>query len=428
MTCDYCFLPLEDIGRHNRYYFSRILDFKKLSHREFNANFLYYRDWLNYDTSAFCRGGSVFCYKIEPLRQNSYSTWYCCKDCAIKESIRSNAILFYYDEYERSVAFFTPHIHEINRAINESEDTPLLMMEWSAENWFQHPEDYQDLRQYGFCNQYPVFETNKFKIVKPSAYLFEEYKKLVLQPDFQKDFWGANGIEISQHIKKEFPNWLKSVDIHFGRRLMIEWFITDKMNAFMGFIHLTCMYPAYPYKWVVEFGLKKEYRRRGIMKSVLNIIIEWAKENGCDEIYAISEDYNTATHRLINGLPYMIQESTKMMSDQFGGFRPMKNFIINLQQQSGEQRLAYFYDAVQFYRQKRYEESVKSFKQALAAPYQAGTPYTDAQIYSNMGMALSSLKRYYEAFQCLKKAQCLGLNNSSIEKELLWLKNNCNLS
>ena len=67
------------------------------------------------------------------------------------------------------------------------------------------------------------------------------------------------------------------------------------------------------------------------MKSVLNIIIEWAKENGCDEIYAISEDYNTATHRLINGLPYMIQESTKMMSDQFGGFRPMKNFIINLQ-------------------------------------------------------------------------------------------------
>lgn len=164
------------------------------------------------------------------------------------------------------------------------------------------------------------------------------------------------------------------------------------------------------------------------MKSVLNIIIEWAKENGCDEIYAISEDYNIATHRLINGLPYMIQESTKMMSDQFGGFRPMKNFIINLQQQSGEQRLANFYDAVQFYRQKRYEESVKSFKQALAAPYQSGTPYTDAQIYSNMGMALSSLKRYYEAFQCLKKAQCLGLNNSSIEKELLWLKNNCNLS
>ena len=106
MTCDYCYVPLEDTGRHNRYYFSRILDFKKLSPREFNANFSYYRDWLNYDTSAFCRGGSVFCYKIEPLRQNSYSTWYCCKDCAIKESIRSNAILFYYDEYEKICCIF----------------------------------------------------------------------------------------------------------------------------------------------------------------------------------------------------------------------------------------------------------------------------------------------------------------------------------
>lgn len=76
------------------------------------------------------------------------------------------------------------------------------MMEWGTENWFQHPEDYQDLSQYGFCDQYPVFETNKFKIVKPNAYLFEEYKKLVLQPDFQKDFWGTNGIEISNTLKR----------------------------------------------------------------------------------------------------------------------------------------------------------------------------------------------------------------------------------
>lgn len=428
MTCDYCFLPLEDTGRHNRYYFSKILDFKKLSPREFNANFSYYRDWLKYDTSAFCGGGSVFCYKIEPLHQNSYSTWYCCKDCAIKESIRSNSILFYYDEYERSVAFFTPHIHEINRAIDESENTPLLMMEWSAENWFQQPEDYQNLRQYGSENNYPIFETDICKIIKPNISLFEEYKKLVLQPDFQKDFWGTNGADISNHIKKEFPKWLKSVDIHFGRRLMIEWFITNKNDDFMGFIHLTCMYPAFPYKWVVEFGLKKEYRGKGLMKNVLTHISNWAKLNGCDEIYAISEEHNVVAHKLIRKLPYLVQEFTKMMSDQFSGCRLMKNFIINLQQQSTELRLIYFYNAIQYFKMKQYEESVNAFKQALAAPYQSGTPYTDAQIYSNMGIALSSLKKYHEAFQCLKKAQYLGLNNSSIEKELLWIKNNCNLS
>ena len=95
-------------------------------------------------------------------------------------------------------------------------------------------------------------------------------------------------------------------------------------------------------------------------------------------------------------------------------------------QLAGE-RTAYFNQAVQYYRQKAYAESVESFNQALEQPYQPGTPYTDAQIYSNMGMALSSLKRYNEAFQSLKKAQSLGLNNPSIEKELAWLRNNVGL-
>jgi hypothetical protein len=34
------------------------------------------------------------------------------------------------------------------------------------------------------------------------------------------------------------------------------------------------------------------------------------------------------------------------------------------------------------------------------------------------------LRLYREAFNALKKAQSLGLNNPSIEKELLWLRNN----
>jgi tetratricopeptide (TPR) repeat protein len=92
-------------------------------------------------------------------------------------------------------------------------------------------------------------------------------------------------------------------------------------------------------------------------------------------------------------------------------------------QLAGE-RTMYFNQAVHCYRQKDYIRAVQNFRQALNEPYQSGTPYTDAQIYSNMGMALSSLHQYREAFNALKKAQSLGLNNPSIEKELLWLRNN----
>lgn len=88
------------------------------------------------------------------------------------------------------------------------------------------------------------------------------------------------------------------------------------------------------------------------------------------------------------------------------------------------QRTMYFNQAVHCYRQKDYIGAINAFRQALNEPYQPGTPYSDAQIYSNMGMALSSVRQYREAFNALKKAQSLGLNNPSIEKELLWLRNN----
>lgn len=88
------------------------------------------------------------------------------------------------------------------------------------------------------------------------------------------------------------------------------------------------------------------------------------------------------------------------------------------------QRTMYFNQAVHYYRQKNYVGAINAFRQALNEPYQPGTPYTDAQIYSNMGMSLSSVGQYREAFNALKKAQQLGLNNPSIEKELLWLRNN----
>ena len=334
MTCDCCYKPLASIGRHNRYYMCRILEFEKVSPLEYQYNFDYYNNqnetWINYDTSPYSYNGKVYCYKIEPPSPRGYSTWYCCKQCALNAAKRMNAMAFYYDEDEGSVAFLTPHMVEINRAIQESDYTPLLMMEWGEQNWFQKPSDFKDLRQYGTDCHYPTFSTRICNIVKPNSLLLDGYTKLVLDSNFQKDFWGSNGMDISNHIKSSLPGFLKHVDVDFGRRLMIEWFITNKANEFIGFIHLTCMSNAFPYKWVVEFGLVREYRGRGIMNTVLRGIVNWAKENGCDQIYAISEEHNHPAHALLRNLPYNVTEKMTHMSDQFGGFRPMRNYMIQL--------------------------------------------------------------------------------------------------
>ena len=325
---------MASIGRHNKYYAVKILEFCKVTPYEFNRRYEYFNNpnetRFNYDTSPYCHGGYVYCYKTEELTPQSYSTWFCSNKCALEAAKKMNAVMYYWDESERSVSFITPHIVEINDAINESEYTPLLMMEWPEEYWFQKKSNYKDLRQYGFENTYPEFRDAQYNIVKPTAFLFDDYKAFMLDPSFQKDFWGDSNEIVRKSVMDAIPNFLRHVDVDFGRRMMIDWFITNKNGQFMGFIHLSCMTPAFPYKWVVEFGLKKEYRRRGIMKAVLNRIVSWAKTNGCDHLYAISEEFNKAAHATIKSLPYPIQESATAMSDDKAGFRPMRVFSINL--------------------------------------------------------------------------------------------------
>ena len=86
-----------------------------------------------------------------------------------------------------------------------------------------------------------------------------------------------------------------------------------------------------------------------------------------------------------------------------------------------------FNQAADAFRRKDYITSIRLFEKALEEPCQPGSPVSDAQIYSNMGMAYSSLRQYQEAFKYLKKAQAMGLTNASIERELAWLRNNVGL-
>lgn len=65
--------------------------------------------------------------------------------------------------------------------------------------------------------------------------------------------------------------------------------------------------------------------------------------------------------------------------------------------------------------------------EALKIPQTEGSQLTDAQIYSNLGMAYSSIGEYQKAYSYLRKAISLGLINASIQKELAWLRNNAGI-
>ena len=97
------------------------------------------------------------------------------------------------------------------------------------------------------------------------------------------------------------------------------------------------------------------------------------------------------------------------------------DFLFHWEKKLHSQRDIYFVTGITAFNQKDYSKAEVFFTKAIAEKYEGG-PNTDALCYSNLGMACSGSHKYGKAFQCLKKAQSLGLTNASIEKELNWLK------
>jgi tetratricopeptide (TPR) repeat protein len=177
--------------------------------------------------------------------------------------------------------------------------------------------------------------------------------------------------------------------------------------------------------WNVGYAVHPSYRQKGYATDAVNGLTNYLLQN-----YSIQHVVLDICESNVYSIKVAQKCGFTKPNDRIGYFdmeHPELGMRLKWFKQLAGERTSYFNQAVQYYRQKAYEDSVDAFKNALNEPYQQGTPYTDAQIYSNMGMALSSLRRYNEAFQCLKKAQSLGLNNPSIERELTWLRNNIGL-
>lgn len=335
MTCDTCYHPLPNIGRHNRYYFCKIVEFERISQSEFIRNQAKYNNpyepRFNYDTSNWSLlHDYVYCYKFDNYPQtNCYSTWFCSNKCALTAAIQMNCILFYYDENDKSVAMLTPQLEEINHEIQEPPYTPLLMMEWPTEQWLQQPKDYQDLSKYGNHSDFPILSLQKVDLIAPNRKMVPSLRRMFTTPSFAKSYFGSSSQNILNAITKMIPdNYDESCQIDFGRRAEISWFITDKQNNFVGFIHITQKYRALPYKWVLEFGVSTEHQGQGIMSEVLPAVVSFARMEGCDEpIYAVSEGFNIACHKLLRKFPN-VQEYRNIMNDQYAGGRMMHIFII----------------------------------------------------------------------------------------------------
>lgn len=336
MTCDTCYKPLSSTGRHNKYFFMRITDYHRVSQAQYKANFALFnrRDnmaRMNYDTSINVPGGYVYCYTAEPLTAESFSTYFCSVKCALDYAKKTNCMMLTFDEDRGVAVAYTPQIEQINQEMHKDTYRGIEMIGTNGSNWMVKPSEYIDRSAYGNSSVFPQIALSKSCLVEPAQRWSSDYQNLCLDPGFEKYYFGDDGAQIRAHVKNCLVNHIEANKNNYGRRTMIEWYVVDKQGNFMGFIHMTYMYPALAYKWVIEFGLASQYRNQGIMSEAVKAVLAWAKKEGLDEpIYAVCEDFNTPCHKLLNNLPYNVTVQNTQMSDQFAGHRKMKIFTINL--------------------------------------------------------------------------------------------------
>ena len=175
--------------------------------------------------------------------------------------------------------------------------------------------------------------------------------------------------------------------------------------------------------WNVSYAILPSYRRNGYATEAVIAFTEQIKKFNIGKAFLDISDNNEFSKKVAVKAGYKYNKDTAHFDPEHMDL----DILFHWEMMLHSSRDAYFSMACSAFQTKKYREAEDLFQKALECPREAGSPNTNALCYSNMGIACSSYGNYQKAFQCLKKAQSLGLTNASIEKELTWLKNNVGL-
>lgn len=177
--------------------------------------------------------------------------------------------------------------------------------------------------------------------------------------------------------------------------------------------------------WNVGYAVHPSYRHQGYASRALNGLANYIQNTFSIQISLDISDDNKASEAVAKKCGFAKPTGGPRIGHFDFDHQDVGMRFKWFKKSSG--RIQVFNEAMVHARNKDYATAIQLYKEAMEEPYIPGTPHTDAQIYSNMGMCYSSLRQYQTAFDCLMKAKRLGLKNPSIEKELRWLRDNVGL-
>lgn len=172
--------------------------------------------------------------------------------------------------------------------------------------------------------------------------------------------------------------------------------------------------------WNTAYAIHPSFRRNGYATEALIGFTECIKQYNIAKAFLDISDDNEASKKVALNAGYKYNKDKAHFDPMHMELSVLFHWELILH----SNRDNFFSMGCQAYKAKSYQVAEKYFQQALEEEYSQDSPNTDALCYSNMGMACSSYGNYQKAFDCLMKAKSFGLSNASIERELLWLRNN----
>jgi len=177
--------------------------------------------------------------------------------------------------------------------------------------------------------------------------------------------------------------------------------------------------------WNIGFAIHTPYRNQGYAKNAVQALQDYLRKFSINYmVLDISTDNESA--RAVardNGFEQQRSETGGLV-----GFFDEEHPEVGLRTRwvkkvhDSDPRSEDLLYATAAYKRKDYREAVRYYNAALGKPFKKGSIATDAIIYSNLGMAHSSLHEYRTAYMYLTKAWNMGCQNPSVSKELEWLR------
>ena len=202
----------------------------------------------------------------------------------------------------------------------------------------------------------------------------------------------------------------------YQRRGGFTYIITARDGAKAGFISVEFDREGDSIVGNTSYAILKEYRNTGLATAALTMIGVFLTNSQIDTLVLDINLENEASMAVARAA-YYVTDRIGYLDPEHPDAGPRKKWRFNL----NSQRLILFREAQQRYVQKDYDKSIELYEKALEEVYLEGTPFTDAQIYMNLGMAYSANEEYRKAYDSPTKAESLGLHHHGITKELQWL-------